>query len=75
MATELDIDDVCADHPKAMAELKILRDGITAVRGLIDSSNGVWGLHLNGDLSTWHELLEYGLYESWLTNFNKAEKV
>lgn len=48
--------------------------GIAAVRTLINSSHGVAGLHLNGDLATWAELEEGGQFEAWLTDFNKAEQ-
>ena len=52
------------------AEIVRLRAGIRAVRELIDSSHGVYGLHLNGDLSPWDELLAGGSFEEWLFDFS-----
>ena len=44
-----------------------LVEGLTAlvndVRGLVSESNGVYGLHLNGDVSPWPELLPDGEFE------------
>jgi hypothetical protein len=39
---------------------------LAALRGLIAGSNGVAGLHLNGDVATWDELCDGGLFEEWL---------
>ena len=47
-------------------EIEILRAGIVAVGDLIDQSRGVVGLHLNGDVATWTELLTGGRMEEWL---------
>lgn len=47
--------------------------GIQAVRELINSSKGVYGLHLNGALAPWEDLEAEGRYEEWLLEFNKAE--
>ena len=54
-------------------EIKILRKGISAVRGLMNDSHGVTGLHLNGDIAEWSELERGGQYEEWLIGFNEAE--
>ena len=43
-----------------------------AVRGLINESTGVAGLHLNGDVAPWDELEEGGRYEEWLATFAQA---
>jgi len=56
----------------AQAENLRLRDGLTAVRDLIEESYGVAGLHLNGDVAPWSELLEGGKYEDWLVKFSEA---
>lgn len=37
-----------------------------SVEDLIRDSNGVAGLHLNGDFAPWHELVEGGRFEEWL---------
>ena len=54
------------------AENERLRAGIKAVENLIGDSHGVYGLHLNGDLSPWDELLAGGHYEGWLFDFSAA---
>lgn len=37
-----------------------------SIEGLIDESQGVYGLHLNGDVAPWSDLTEGGRYEEWL---------
>ena len=54
-------------------ENEALRDGIKAVRELIDNSGGVDGLALNGDILLWSDLEQGGTFEEWLLDFNKAE--
>lgn len=44
------------------------------LRGLISESSGVAGLHLNGDLATWDELLPGGMFER-LSNLNEVERL
>ena len=62
------------DENKRLREvIKKLANGIKAVRALIDESEGVYGLHLNGDLVSWGELQEGGWLEEWLICFNIAE--
>lgn len=59
-----------------IAELKAenakLKAGIDAVHALIDESEGVYGLHLNGDGALWGDLLSGGRFEEWLCEFSKA---
>lgn len=43
-----------------------LRKTVEAVLGLIEESEGVAGLHLNGDLAGWASLLRGGAFEEWL---------
>ncbi len=50
-----------------------LKSGIKAIRSLINDSEGVQGLHLNGDLAPWDELEQGGRFEDWLGDFNIAE--
>jgi len=45
--------------------------GITAVKNLIDNSDGVTGLHLNGDDAPWAELRSDGRYP-WLVPLDVA---
>ena len=53
---------------------EILIAGLKAVRELINNSQGIYGLHLNGDPSPWQEIEEGGRFEEWLIDFNKAER-
>jgi len=55
--------------------IETLSKGLKAVRVLMDESTGVSGLHLNGDIAEWHELMEGGFSEEWLTEFNIAEEL
>lgn len=64
-------------HDKSIAglvceEIKRLQAGIAAVSNLINESQGVAGLHLNGDEAPWEELLKGGKYEEWLRDFSDA---
>jgi hypothetical protein len=60
---------------KLEEENAILKKGIAAVRDLIDGSDGVSGLHLNGDIADWDSLCEGGIFEEWLIEFNGAESL
>ena len=51
-----------------------MRDGIEAVRMLIDESRGVSGLHLSGEIALWETLETGGQFEEWLKKFNDAEQ-
>lgn len=52
-----------------------LREAVDAVFTLIADSHGVAGLHLNGDVAPWDELLRGGHYEDWLAPLSDvAEK-
>ena len=55
------------------SEVDRLKRGIRAVRNLMDESDGVAGLHLNGDIATWDELERGGEFEEWLASFSLAE--
>ena len=48
------------------ARVRGLEAAVAAVRNLINNSEGVAGLHLNGDVAPWDELMEGGDYEVWL---------
>lgn len=54
--------------------IKILEKGIDSVTTLISDSQGVYGLHLNGDPAPWLELIEGGRFEEWLVEFSQAEQ-
>lgn len=53
-------------------EREDVRRGLKSVAGLIAESGGVYGLHLNGDVSPWPELRSGGRYEEWLADFDAA---
>jgi hypothetical protein len=55
-----------------LADYGRLRRALDAVQALIDESQGVCGLHLNGDIATWEELLQGGRFEGWLLDFSIA---
>ena len=56
-------------------EIEILRKGIDAVCQLMAQSQGVTGLHLNGDVATWDDLRTGGKMEEWLVEFDVAVKI
>ncbi len=57
------------------AEVERLREAVDAVFTLIAESHGVAGLHLNGDVAPWDELLRGGRCEDWLAPLSDvAEK-
>ena len=53
-------------------QIKTLKAGLKAVENLIMESNGVIGLHLNGDIANWESLRTGGQYEDWLSDYDKA---
>ena len=65
--------DRMAEHARQLErELSVARKGLDAVASLIDESNGVGGLHLNGDFAPWCELRTGGRFEEWLVAFDDA---
>lgn len=48
-----------------------LREAVNEVRDLIKESYGVAGLHQNGDVAEWSELLPGGNFEGWLLNLGE----
>ena len=55
-------------------EIERLRGGIVAVENLIAASYGVSGLHLNGTVAPWDDLRAGGMFEEWLSDFDKASE-
>ena len=51
------------------AKLRKVAEDLVA---LIDDSHGVAGLHLNGDVAPWDELLAGGRFEDWLRSLRDA---
>jgi hypothetical protein len=60
-------------HDDLVAALKTAQRFVASVRDLISDSHGVAGLHLNGDLAPWDELLPGGRFEDWLGSIEPAE--
>lgn len=56
-------------------QLETLKKGIKAVSDLMEESEGVTGLHLNGNVAYWSELCRYGEFSQWLSDFNAAEEL
>ena len=54
------------------AEVARLRKAHAAMLDLINSSQGVYGLHLNGDGAPWDSLRTGGQFEAWLLDFDAA---
>lgn len=44
------------------------------LKALIEDSIGVAGLHKNGDLALWHDLVRGGQFEDWLTSYSLIEE-
>lgn len=68
--------DAAVALPALLDEIDALRAAlhtlICEVVGLAEESEGVYGLHLNGDPSPWEELLPGGRFER-LTSLHDAE--
>ena len=59
-----------AQRDAALRDLAAAREALRTLLGNIDAliaeSQGVSGLHLNGDVATWDELTDGGRFEGWL---------
>ena len=51
---------------------KLLQKVIKSFDDLVEHSDGVYGLHLNGDPAPWSELCEGGRFETWTLDFEDA---
>lgn len=49
-----------------------LESGLNCVAELIDNSDGVSGIHMNGHVVEWEDLREGGSFEEWLLDFDCA---
>ena len=61
-----------ADKAALQRKVKELESVLNSVEVLMDESDGVCGLHFNGDNAPWSELLEGGRFEEWLIDFSQA---
>lgn len=68
-----DVDFLLSRCASLESLVRELAKGVVAVRDLMAESGGVYGLHLNGDPSPWHELVEGGFFEAWLIDYSAAE--
>ncbi len=68
--TEANIKMIRETIQSLLDEVKRRDRVIDDINCLIGNSHGVYGLHLNGDLSPWDELLEGDQYESWLRSLD-----
>ncbi len=60
-------------------ENKRLREALQSlandIDSLINNSDGVAGLHLNGEVAPWADILPGGEFEQWLYSLEAAEKI
>lgn len=64
--------DYSPDKLTSESDIARLSAGIQAVLDLINESEGVAGLHRNGDVAPWDELRTGGRFEEWLEKFDAA---
>ena len=60
------------DFERMEKEITRLRKAHNAMVDLINSSQGVYGLHLNGEGAPWESLRTGGRFEEWLLDFDAA---
>jgi hypothetical protein len=65
------IDAVEAERDRYRQRMQTLVDDVDA---LISDSDGVAGLHRNGDLAPWSELTAGGRFETWLGSLEEARQ-
>ncbi len=52
--------------------VEALKNLVSAIDSLAAESEGVTGLHLNGDVAKWEDILPGGQYEAWLLPIDSA---
>lgn len=68
---------LASEHPEALARIEALEAALdscsaalqrlhTDIEALMADSEGVTGLHHNGDVATWEELGEGGRFSDWI---------
>lgn len=70
-------DAACKEIAELLSRLSQGRKAIEACKSfesLINESQEVYGLHLNGDPAPWEELLEGGRFEDWLIKFSEWQQ-
>lgn len=64
--------EVTAERDLFSRQTAVLWKAVRAMQDLIDQSQGVYGLHLNGDGAPWETLQKGGQFEEWLLDFDDA---
>lgn len=70
-ATEEQVKALTIAHASLLSALSTLVDDVNA---LVSESEGVAGLHRNGDVAPWVDLLPGGQYGEWLAGMERAER-
>lgn len=65
-------DDLIKERAQLNQQLLIYKGAIIAIRDLINESVGVVGIHVNGDIALWDDLLSGGYQQAWLCDVSKA---
>lgn len=60
---------------RALALESALRALTSDLDDLIGNSDGVIGLHLNGDIASWEALLRGGEFSAWLSSLQTAKDI
>ena len=66
------IAEVTAERELFSKQTVVIWKAVRAVQDLIDQSQGVYGLHLNGEGAPWETLRKGGQFEEWLLDFDDA---
>jgi len=66
--------DAADEIERLRAQVERYEKALDAVGALIAESDGVAGLHLNGDIAPWPDLLAGGRFEEWLAPLSKAQE-
>jgi uncharacterized Zn finger protein (UPF0148 family) len=71
-------DNLRAKNVNLLAEIERLREALKALRkdidDLVSNSQGVAGLHLNGEIADWDSLLSGGSFGAWLGSVELADE-
>ena len=61
-----------ASNDEILEALKMLT---YSLEDLIQNSDGVAGLHQNGDIASWNDITLGGRFEGWLMAFDEAKEL
>ena len=79
IAQNNEVSDLYAQLATKDVQIAEMREASTkllkAVDDLISESDGVCGLHLNGDAAPWGSLVAGGMFEEWLLPLEEARAV